>query len=89
MESMAKSSSIVDQIAWHKATIDDSLAKRARVPAHISVSEMPQDQQYNQLKQEGKKLKNAVTMLIYRAESALYGPFLNFIKIPAKIGEYY
>jgi hypothetical protein len=86
MESIAKSSSIVDQINGHKATIGDLLAKRAKVPARITVSEMPQDQRYNKLKQEGKKLKNAVIMLVYRAESALYGVISEFYKDTSKDG---
>jgi hypothetical protein len=47
---------------------------------------MPQDQRYNKLKQEGKKLKNAVIMLAYRTESALLGVISDFYKDTNKDG---
>jgi hypothetical protein len=86
MESIAKSSSLVDQISGHKATIEDLLSKRKKVSARISVSEMPQEQRYNKLKQEGKKFKNAVIMLAYRTESALLGIISDFYKDTNKDG---
>ena len=33
---------------------------------------MPEETRYNKLKQESKKLKNAILMIAYRAETALY-----------------
>ena len=47
---------------------------------------MPEDQRYNKLKGEGKKLKNAVLMLAYRAESALLGIISEFYKDTNKDG---
>lgn len=71
MKSISKSASLIEQINGYKAEIKELTANRANVPSRISVAEMPQEQRYNKLKQEGKKLKNAVIMLAYRAESAL------------------
>lgn len=86
MVSIVKSSSLMDEISVHKATINELLTKRAKVPARISIAEMPEDQRYNKLKQEGKKLKNAVLMLAYRAESALLGIISEFYKDTNKDG---
>ena len=41
---------------------------------------MPHEQRYNKLKQESKKLKNAIIMLVYRAESALFNILSEFYK---------
>ena len=48
--------------------------------------QMPQEQRYNRLKQESKKLKNAIIMLVYRAESALYNTLSEFYKSTEKEG---
>jgi len=47
---------------------------------------MPEEKRYNKLKQEGKKLKNAILMLGYRAESALYSIMSEFYKDTEKEG---
>ena len=47
---------------------------------------MPEEKRYNKLKQEGKKLKNAILMLAYRSESALYGIMSEFYKDTEKEG---
>lgn len=86
MESIVKSSSLLDQISEHKTTIDELLAKRAKVPAQISVAYIPEYKRFNKLKKEGEKLKNAVLMLAYRAESALLGIISEFCKDTSKDG---
>jgi hypothetical protein len=47
---------------------------------------MPGEQRYNKLLQESKKLKNAIIMLSYRAESALYNIMPEFYKSTQKEG---
>jgi hypothetical protein len=47
---------------------------------------MPQEQRYNKLMTESKKLKNAIIMLVYRAESALYNTLSEFYKSTEKEG---
>ena len=86
MQSIVKDSSLFDQISGYKVIINDLLEKRVKVPARINISEMPEDQRYNKLKGEGKKLKNAVLMLAYRAESALLGIISEFYKDTNKDG---
>ena len=48
---------------------------------------MPEKYRYNKLKQEGKKLKNAVIMLACRLESALYSIMSGFYKNDEKKGQ--
>ena len=55
----------------------------------ITQSEMPPEQRYNKLKQESKKFKNAIIMLSYRAETALYNILKNFSKEQKTMGECY
>jgi len=47
---------------------------------------MPQEKRYNKLKQEGKKIKNAIIMLAYRAESVLFNALRDFYKYTGKEG---
>ena len=60
--------------------------QRAQVPSRISISQMEQDQKFNKLKQESKKFKNAILMLAYRAETALYNLLPEFYKGAKKDG---
>jgi hypothetical protein len=86
LKSISKSASLIDQINEYKEKIKELSVNRANVPARISVAEMPEDQRYNKLKQEGKKLKNAIIMLVYRAESALFNLISESYKDTAKDG---
>ena len=69
---IAKNTDLLDQIDQYNQEIEGLLGQRAQVPARVSVSEMSKDAMYNKLKLESKKLKNAILMLAYRAETALY-----------------
>jgi len=71
MKSFPKMSPLIEQIEEYDEQIKDLLAKRKNAPSRITIAEMPVEQRYNKLKQEGKKLKNAIIMIVYRAESAL------------------
>lgn len=48
---------------------------------------MPETHWYNKLKQESKKLKNAIIKLIYRLESDLYAFMSEFYKDNEKEGQ--
>ncbi|NWJ98932.1 MAG: hypothetical protein HXX20_24595, partial [Chloroflexi bacterium] len=72
MKSLSKATALIEQISEYKEIIKDLTIKRTHVPSRIRIDQMPLEQRYNKLKQEGKKLKNAVIMLTYRAESALF-----------------
>ena len=81
-----KNSSLIETINEYNDEIKRLLEKRKSQPSRISVAEMPQERRYNRLKQESKKLKNAVIMLVYRAESALYNIMSEFYKSTEKEG---
>ena len=85
-QTILKSSDLIDKINGYSDVIKDLLAKRKSLPSRISIAEMPQEQRYNRLKQESKKLKNAIIMLVYRAESALYNTLSEFYKSTEKEG---
>jgi len=73
-------------VSEYKDEINGLLAKRKLEPSRISIAQMPQEQRYNKLKTESKKLKNAIIMLVYRAESALYNTMSEFYKSNEKEG---
>ena len=81
-----KTSTWIEQINDYQEQIAQLLKERETVPSRISLSEMPEEQRYNKLKQESKKFKNAVLMLAYRAETALYNTLTNFYKYTEKEG---
>jgi len=47
------------------------LAERQQTPARVTLKEMPQNRRYNKLKTESKLFLNLITMICYRAETAL------------------
>lgn len=83
---IAKSSSMIDQLNNYNDEIKVLLAKRKDTTARITVGQMPQEYRYNKLKQESKKLKNAIIMLAYRSESALYNNLSGYYKYTEKEG---
>ncbi len=86
VHNILKNSPLIEKITVYHEEIKDLLAKRGNTPSRISIAEMPEDQRYNRLKQESKKLKNAIIMLVYRAESALYNIMPEFYKSTEKEG---
>ena len=86
MQNIHKNSSMIEKINEYNAEIKNLLEKRKKQPSRISIAEMPQEVRYNKLKQESKKLKNAIIMLVYRAESALYNILSEFYKSTEKEG---
>jgi hypothetical protein len=85
-KSMERSASMIDQINDYNDEIKDLLAKRKDTPARITVAQMPEENRYNKLKQESKKLKNAILMLAYRSESSLYNNLADYYKYNDKEG---
>ena len=86
MKSLAKSSSLIEQINEYNDHIKALLAKRKNTPSRITIAEMPLEQRYNKLKQESKKLKNAIIMIAYRAESSLFNILSEYYKDTDKEG---
>lgn len=72
MKNLAKCSPLIEQINEYTIEINTHIEKRKATPARITVAQMPPEHRYNKLKQEGKKLKNAIAMIVYRSESALF-----------------
>jgi len=79
-KSMLKCTPLIEKITGYNDEIKDLLENRKTQPSRISIAEMPQEQRYNKLKREGKKLKNAIIMLVFRAESALFNILSEFYK---------
>lgn len=86
MRKIAQNSEIIEKINRYKIDIDILIAKRKSIPARITIEQMPQEKRYNKLKQEGKKIKNAIIMLAYRAESAIFNALREFYKYTDKEG---
>lgn len=63
---------VIEQINDFADDIHKFISERKSVPSGITLDKLPPEKQYNQLKQESKKLKNLILMLSYRAESALF-----------------
>jgi len=83
---IVKSSDLIEKRNGYKEQIEALLSKRKNQPSRISIAEMPEEQRYNKLIQESKKLKNAIIMVAYRAESALYNTMSEFYKSTEKEG---
>jgi len=83
---LLKNSSLIDKIKEFKNEIKDLTQKRKSQPSRISIAQMPIESRYNKLKTESKKLKNAIVMLAYRAESSLYNIISEFYKGTEKEG---
>ena len=81
-----KSAELIEKINEYNQQIETLLANRKNQPSRISIADMPPQQRYNKLLQESKKLKNAIIMLSYRAESALYNIMPVFYKNTQKEG---
>lgn len=81
-----KSANLIEKINGYNDEIKVLLAKRKDQPSRISIAEMPPQQRYNKLMIESKKLKNAIIMVVYRAESALYNTLSEFYKSTEKEG---
>ena len=75
---IGQNSDLIEQINDYNEEINQLLNQRKTVPSRISIAQMPEEDRYNKLKQESKKLKNAILMIAYRAESAMYNVMGDF-----------
>jgi hypothetical protein len=83
---LTKNSSLIEQINDYKDQAQTLVAQRKQTPSRITIAQMPQEKRYDKLKQEGKKLKNAIIMIAYRAETALYSILSEYYKATEKEG---
>jgi len=70
----------IEQIDDLEQKISELIENRSREPSRITVAEMDDEKRYNKLKEEGKKYKNAICMLVYRAETALFNTISEYFK---------
>jgi hypothetical protein len=75
-----KTTDLIEKINAHNEEIEGLIEKRGKIKSRISLAEMPEEQRYNKLKQEGKKFKNAILMLAYRSETSLFNILKEFFK---------
>lgn len=66
--------------------INNALKKRAKIPARITLKNMPENKRYNRLKKESKIFMNTIKMIAYRAETALFNTIKPFYKNTDKDG---
>lgn len=86
LEKFSKKSDLLLKIDEHSADIEQLLEQRSKLKSRIKIAEMPQDKKYNKLKPESKKLKNAILMMAYRAETTLYNSMNEFYTSNKKDG---
>lgn len=72
LESVSKKSELILKMDEYQKQINELIEQRKDIKPRISIADMPHQEKYNRLKTESKKLKNAILMIAYRAESALY-----------------
>ncbi|MDD2637313.1 MAG: hypothetical protein PHW82_17635 [Bacteroidales bacterium] len=85
-KNMSKIALLIEQINDYSDDEQSLLNKKKDVPSRITVEVMPEEKRYNKLKQESKKLKNVIIMLVYRSESALYNNLADYYKYRDKEG---
>lgn len=78
LKGLAQNVSLIEKINEYNDLIKTLLGTRKTTPSRITIAQMPAETRYNKLKQESKKLKNAIIMIAYRAESALYNTLSEF-----------
>ena len=83
---ITKNADLMAMIDDYNQEIKELKTMRKSIPTRITVAQMPEENRYNKLKQESKKLKNIVIMLVYRSETALYGIMSEFYKDNDKEG---
>lgn len=85
-DDIVKTSDLIEKIDEYNNEINNLKVQRSNKPSRISLSEIPEEQRCNKLKQESKKFKNAILMLAYRAETSLYNILKEFFKGSQKDG---
>ena len=77
---MSVASDLIEQINDYDQEIRTLKQNREQIPCRITLDQMPENERYDKLKVEGKKFKNAVLMIAYRAETSLYNIIKSFYK---------
>lgn len=86
IENIALTSDLMFKIAEYDNRIEDLKKQRSKIEPRIKIADMPKDKRYNKLKSESKMMKNAILMIAYRAETALYNTMNEFYTSNKKDG---
>jgi hypothetical protein len=86
LENFSKKSDLLLKIDEYNQEIEDLIQQRSKIKSRIKIQEMPAEKRYNKLKTESKKLKDAILMMVYRAETSLYNSMNEFYKNNKKDG---
>lgn len=86
LESVNRKSELILKMDEYQKQINELIEQRKDIKPRISIADMPHQEKYNKLKTESKKLKNAILMIAYRAESALYNTIDPYYKNNKKDG---
>jgi len=68
IKDMAELTDLIEQL---ENELEQNKELRAAEPKHISVSDLPEDKKFQQLSPHRKRLKDCVSMIAYRSETAL------------------
>lgn len=77
---ISKTSDLIEQINIYDQEVKALKQIRKSIPSRITLDQMPENERYDKLKTESKKLKNAILMITYRAESSLFNIIKSFYK---------
>ena len=66
-----KKSELKESIEDMEKSIEKLKAKRKKAGRHIAISELPEDQKFDQLKKGGKQFIDTIKMIAYRAETSV------------------
>lgn len=86
LKKIAEKSDMLLKIDEYSDDIEHLVEKRSKLEQRITIAEMPENKRYNKLKSESKKLKNAILMIAYRAETTLYNAMSEFYTSNKKDG---
>jgi hypothetical protein len=62
---------LAEEITLFESELEEIKNKQKKIPKHIIVSELPEDEQFKNLDNSKKNLLDAVKMISYRAETAM------------------
>jgi len=71
LDKIAQKSNLLLKIEEYNTEIEHLIEQRSKIKPRITITELPQGEKHIELKSESKGLKNAVLMLVYRADTRL------------------
>ena len=74
-----RKSELRETIEGIKVEIENLKTKRKKVSKHVTFSELPESEKFNELKKSGKQFFDTIKMIAYRSETALANILRGFI----------